>query len=80
MLVSIPTDINMLKFLQKKNRWFGKAQSGFYIDFFFKNCAEVFIRNVFIYSSLFFGEKYIIEHLTKKTVDSFVFNSNKFLG
>jgi hypothetical protein len=29
---------------------------------------------------LFFGEKYMIEHLTKKIVDSFIFNSNKFIG
>jgi hypothetical protein len=70
----------MLRFLQKKNRWLGKAQSGFYIDFFFKKFCEIFIRNVFVYASLFFGEKYMIEHITKKTVDSFIYNSNKFLG
>jgi hypothetical protein len=46
----------------------------------FKKFAEIFIRNVFVYASLFFGEKYMIEHLTKKVVDSFIFNSNKFLG
>lgn len=70
----------MLKFTQKKNRWLGKAQSGFYIDFFLKKLAEVFIRNVFVFAALFFGEKYMIEHLTKKTVDSFIYNSNKFVG
>jgi hypothetical protein len=70
----------MLRFIQKKNRWLGKAQSGFYIDFLFKKSAEIFIRNVFIYSALFFGEKYMIEHLTKKTIDSFIYNSNKFFG
>jgi hypothetical protein len=70
----------MLKFPHKKNRWSGKAQSGFYFDFIFKKLAEVFIRNVFIYSAMFFGEKYMIEHLTKKTVDSFIFNSNKLSG
>ena len=70
----------MLKFPQKKNKWLGKAQSGFYIDFFLKKLVEVFIRNIFIYSALFFGEKYMIEHLTKKTVDNFIFNSNKFFG
>jgi len=45
-----------------------------------KKFAEIFIRNVFIYASLFFGEKYMIEHLTKKVVDSFIFKSNKFVG
>jgi hypothetical protein len=67
----------MLKFPFKKSRWLGKAQSGLYFDFIFKKLGEVFVRNVFIYSALFFGEKYMIEHLTKKTVDSFIYNSNK---
>ena len=70
----------MLRFPQKKNRWLGKAQSGFYIDFFLKKLAEIFIRNIFIFAALFFGEKYMIEHLTKRTVDSFIYNSNKFVG
>ena len=70
----------MLKYVQKKNKWLGKAQSGFYFDFLIKKLTEVFIRTVFIYAALFFGEKYMIEHLTKKTVDSFIFNSNKILG
>lgn len=59
-------------------KFFKFVQSGFYIDFIFKKLSEMFIRNVFIYSSLFFGEKYMIEYLTKKTIDSFIFNSNKF--
>ena len=33
----------MLKFTHKKGRWLGKAQSGFYVDFFLKKLAEVFI-------------------------------------
>lgn len=70
----------MLKFPQKKNKWIGKAQSGFYFDFIFKVLCEIFVRNVFIYASLFFGEKYMIEYITKKTVDNFIFNSNKWVG
>ncbi len=70
----------MLRFPQKKNRWLGKAQSGFYIDFIFKKFAEIFIRNVFIFGALFFGEKYMIEYLTKKIVDNFIYNSNKIVG
>ena len=70
----------MLKFPQKKFKWSGKAQSGFYFDFILKKFADVFIRNVFINAALFFGEKYMIEHITKKIVDNFIFNSNKFFG
>ena len=70
----------MLNFPKKKNKIIGKAQAGFFIDFFLKKYIEVFIRNVFVYASLFFGEKYMIEQLTKKTLDNFVFNSNKFIG
>ena len=54
-------------------------QSGFYIDFFLKKICEVFIKNIFIYSSQFFGEKYIIEVLTKKIIDKYIFNSGKYL-
>jgi len=70
----------MLNFPHKKTKWFGKAQSGFYIDFFFKKLADLFIRNAFIFSSLFFGEKYMIERLTRKIVDSFLFKSGKLFG
>lgn len=52
-------------------------QSGFYLDFIVKKLSEIFIRNVLIYSSIFFGEKFIIEYVTKKIIDSYVFNYNK---
>jgi hypothetical protein len=70
----------MLKFPQRRFKWSGRAQSGFYFDFIFKKLGEIFIRNVFVFAALFLGEKYMIEHLTKKIVDNFIFNSNKFLG
>lgn len=60
------------------HNFFLLLQGGFYIDFFVKKCSEFFIRNVLIYAALFFGEKYIIEVLTKKIIDSFVFNANKY--
>ena len=47
----------MLKFPQRRFDWSGKAQSGFYFDFFFKKFIDVFVRNFFIYTALFFGEK-----------------------
>ena len=70
----------MLRYPQKRFKWVGKAQSGFFIDFFLKKLVDVFIRNFFIFGAMFFGEKYMIEKITKKIVDSFLFNSNKFFG
>lgn len=70
----------MLSFPDKKYSFFGKAQSGFYLDFLLKKLGETFIRNIFIYTALFFGEKYMIEQITKKTVDLFVFKTNTFIG
>ena len=43
------------------------------MDFFFKKLCEVFVKNVFIYTALFFGEKYFIEVLTKKIIDRYIF-------
>ena len=40
-------------------------QSGFYVDFIIKQFCEIFVRNFFIYTPLFFGEKFFIEYLTK---------------
>nr|NP_049568.1 orf100 [Tetrahymena pyriformis]AAD41913.1 orf100 [Tetrahymena pyriformis] len=68
----------MLKNRLIKFKFFRFVQSGFYMDFIVKKISEMFMRNVFIYSSIFFGEKFMIEYLTKKTIDSFLFNSNRF--
>lgn len=53
-------------------------KSGFYIDFFFKKIAEIFVKNIFIYSSFFFAEKFLIEFLTKKCIDNFILKVNSF--
>jgi hypothetical protein len=53
------------------------AQSGFYIDFFLKNVAEIIIRNVLIYSGQFFCEKYLIEYFTKKLFNNFIYFFNQ---
>ena len=58
-------------------RFFTLIQSNFYVDFFLKKLCEVFVKNVYIYTALFFGEKYIIEVLTKKVLENFVYLSNK---
>lgn len=56
--------------------FFRFCQSGCYLDFFFKKCSEVFVRNVFIYSAQFFGEKYMIEVFTKKIFSNYVYLTN----
>jgi hypothetical protein len=56
------------------------CQSGCYFDFFYKKLSDVFVRNVFIYTSQFFAEKYMIEVLTKKVIDKSIFNVNKVFG
>lgn len=45
-------------------------QSGMYVDYIIKKINEMLVRNVLIYSSVFFGEKFIIEFISKKTIDS----------
>ncbi len=55
------------------------CQSGFYVDFFVKKFGEVFVRNVLIYGAQFFGEKHMIEHLTKRFFESSIwFFNSKF--
>lgn len=56
------------------------VQSGLYLDFFFKKLVELFIRTYFIYTSQFFGEKFIIEYFTKKTIESWIFSKNQYFG
>lgn len=45
-------------------------QSGMYLDYITKKLSEMIARNVFIYSAIFFGEKFVIEFICKKTVDN----------
>jgi hypothetical protein len=42
------------------------------MDFFYKKFCEVFVRNMLICSSYIFGEKYMIEFLTKLSVDKVI--------
>ena len=55
-------------------------QSGLYFDFFIKKIGEVFIKNFMVLTPLFFGEKYLIEVLTKKIVENFLTRFNKLVG
>lgn len=67
-----------LKFIEFS--YFRFLQGGLYIDFFLKKIIELFVRNFLIYSSQFLGEKYMIEFLTKKIIDSSIFNVNKLVS
>lgn len=67
----------MLKNILVTFKFLRFIQTGLYIDFFFKKITEIFVRNVLIYSSLFFGEKYMIEFFTKKIIESSLNNINK---
>ena len=66
----------MLKLQLLNYKFFRFVNSGLYFDFFLKKFSEIVARNVFIYSSLFFGEKFMIEVLTKKVIDNFIYFSN----
>lgn len=55
-------------------------QSGAYLDFFVKKISEFFVKNILIYLSQFFSEKYIIEYLTKKIISNTIFLINKYLN
>lgn len=70
----------MLKFKIFNFNFIRFVQSGLYVDFFLKKIIEIFVRNFLIYSAIFFGEKYIIEVLTKKIIDNTVFSLNKNLS
>lgn len=66
----------MLKFSLLNFKFFRFVNSGLYFDFFFKKISEIFVRNFFIYSALFFGEKFVIEVLTKKVITFFISSLN----
>ena len=68
----------MLRFKIVTFNFFRFIQSGLYVDFFLKKLIEIFVRNVFVYASQFLGEKYMIEYLTKKIIDSSIFNINRY--
>lgn len=70
----------MLKNIIFTFKFFRFIQTGMYLDFFFKKIIEIFVKNYIVLTAQFFGEKYIIEYLTKKIIDSWFFNNNKLLG
>lgn len=59
-------------------RFLNFFKSGFYIDYVIKKLVEAVVKNLFIFSSFFFAEKYLIEFLTKKCADNVMLKLNSF--
>lgn len=55
----------MLKVFFFQRRIINFFKSGLYLDYFFKKIVESLVKNVGIYTSIFFCEKFIIEYFTK---------------
>jgi lipid-A-disaccharide synthase-like uncharacterized protein len=43
-----------------------------YLDYIVKKLAEIFVKNVLIFGAIFFGEKFIIEFVSKKSFERVV--------
>lgn len=48
-----------------------------YIDYFIKKISEIFLKNFLVLGALFFSEKFLIEHFSKKIFNNWVFFLNK---
>jgi hypothetical protein len=59
-------------------KFYSFCQNGFYLDFIYKKYGEYFIRHILIYTSQFFGEKYLIEFFTKNIFKNLMTSLNKF--
>ena len=46
-------------------------KSSFYFDFLIKKISESFVRNVSVYTAIFFCEKFIVEFLTKVVAERY---------
>lgn len=66
----------MMHLFSLTNGFINFMQSGMYVDFILKQIGEMLTRNVFVYAAVFFGEKYIVEFATKKTIDNVTFYFN----
>ena len=70
----------MLRFFFFNFNFFKFCQTGCYVDFFLKKIIEIFVKNFFVFTSLYFGEKYMIEVLTKKVISKMIYISNSYLN
>jgi len=47
-------------------------QSGMYLDYVVKKLAEIFVKNFLVLGAVFFGEKFIVEFLSRRVFEKFV--------
>ena len=67
----------MLKFIFFKNSFFKAVQNNLFLDYLIKKISEILVKNLYIYTAIFFGEKYVIEHFTKKIIETYIFHFNQ---
>lgn len=67
----------MLKSDLLDNEYIIYFKSGFYIDYTIKKFAEIFLKNILVFTFLFFGEKFMIELLSKRVYSFFFFFCKK---
>lgn len=67
----------MLKSFFSNYKNYSLFSIGVLMDFFIKKKVEFFMKHIFIYLSLFFAEKYLIEFITKKNIEILIFVLNK---
>lgn len=64
----------MLKFFGITHKFITFVQSGMYLDYIIKKLSEIFVKNVLIFGSSFFGEKFLVEFISRKTFDKLTSN------
>lgn len=59
----------MLKFFGITHKFITFMQSGMYLDYIVKKFSEIFVKNFLIYGATFFGEKFLVEFISRKSFD-----------
>lgn len=63
-----------------RRRIYNFFKSSFYFDFFIKKLSESFVRNLSIYTAIFFCEKFLIEYLTQVSVSKAIKFSSRLVN
>jgi hypothetical protein len=64
----------VLKFFGININFINFIQSGMYLDYIVKKLGEIFTKNILIYGSIFFGEKFFVEFISRKSLDKLTSN------
>ena len=59
------------------NKFYKLFSIGLIFDFFLKKTIEVIVKNILIYLAQFFAEKFLIEIITKKSIELYIYILNK---